>query len=133
MKSYMTKPRKILLEFLKSNLHQEFSVGEIKKALNEQNISLSSIYRNLQFLEKQGLVKQVVGDKTNINEIHYQCVNSTDCMLHIHLVCEHCRSTIHMCEQEQNQIHEHILSSIDFHVNNNKTVIYGSCASCYKK
>ncbi len=130
MKPYMTKPRKILFDFLQSNFHKEFSAKEIKNALSEQDISLSSIYRNLQFLEREGLIKHVVCDKSYSNEVYYQCVDNKCCASHIHLICERCRQSIHMCEQEQTHVNEHILSCIGFRVNNDKTVIYGVCKDC---
>ncbi len=130
MAVYMTGQRKLLLEFLQSNFHKQLSAKKIKEALKDNSISLSSIYRSLAFLEKQGLVRRILSDENTVNEALYQYIDENRCFSRIHLICEKCGNTSHLSESREKILVKLLLKDSNFYINSNKTVIYGTCESC---
>ena len=54
MAEYMTKQRKLLMDYLISHTDETLPTSRIVEALSDEGISPSAIYRNLSALEKKG-------------------------------------------------------------------------------
>ncbi len=127
MPKYLTKQRKILIDYLSQHPDESISAGQIAEALADQ-ISKSAVYRNLADMEAEGKVRRVVGGAGR--EVVYQYTEGHGCEGCLHMSCTKCGKTVHM----QKQIADALISSVadndDFSIDRGETVIYGVCAAC---
>lgn len=128
MPTYMTKQRRVLLEFLQSHNDEVFSALQITKALEDQKISKSAVYRNLTELEKDNMIRRHI--KSGTNEVYYQYINPEYCKGIIHLCCTKCSSTFHMDLTDIEDMVSSVLSNNQFEIDKDATVIYGICKNC---
>ena len=58
IKNRNTKQKQKIIDFLMKNQNKHFSINEIKKELGEE-VGVTTIYRELDFLSKEGFVSKV--------------------------------------------------------------------------
>lgn len=129
---YMTEQRKRLFEFFCQHPDRIISAKELKKTLNkngESPISISAIYRNLAKLEKDGLILRMAG-RTN-RETLYRFVSSSKCDNKLHMTCLYCGKTFHLEKDLSFHIQMQVWDAKDFHINLEKTTMYGLCKKCF--
>lgn len=124
--SYSTKQKDLLLTFLSNNHDKLFTVSEIVDALKNNGISKSSIYRNLDTLLNNNLIRKVIVDESKI--IKYQFITN-QCKGVIHLCCHKCNKMIHL----NDELNDIILKKYEFLIDKDKTVVYGLCKDCNQK
>lgn len=129
MQAYMTQPRKRLLTYLHSRADETLSAAQISADLPE--ISVSSVYRNLAALEKEGAVRKLT--KTGSREVFYQYMDAEGCRSHLHLSCKKCGQTFHMNAEETEALVRAVEELDGFTVDRSETVLYGVCESCRDK
>ena len=130
MKKYHTEQRKQLLSFLQRNSDRQFSVEEIAAHLcQDGNISVSSIYRNINAMAAEGMIQRFPRDGSRT--FLYQYIGDGDCREHIHLKCEICGSIFHM-DRKAMETMEMFASAAaaGFHINKKKTILYGAGGKC---
>ncbi len=127
---YFTEQRRKLLSYLSEHTDEQITIRQIADALSKENISISAIYRNLSSLEEEGLLKRSVREGTR--EVFYQYIASDKCKDNLHLSCRICGKSLHLGEQEANQLIQRTLESTGFQIDKNETVLYGICANCRK-
>ena len=97
---YATISRKKILEFLKKNSDRTVAVADIDHYLKAQDceVNITTIYRYLDKLAKDGTVIKYVAEKGN--QAVYQYVElGHHCEEHLHLQCVKCGKIIHLeCE-----------------------------------
>lgn len=128
MATYITRQRKVLLDFLSSHPHEIFSVSTISENIGRREIGKSSIYRNLAELENMGMIRRV--RKSGTRETYYQYTKATCCENRIHLFCTKCEKSFHLNEERVNHLNNLILRDEDFIVDKGNTIIYGICKNC---
>ena len=121
--SYNTKQKELLLKFLSTHHDKIFTVSQIVDALKNEGISKSSVYRNLDILLNNNLIKNVVIGKSKT--INYQFI-SEHCKGVVHLCCSICDKMIHL----NDDVSELIYKKYNFTLDKDKTIIYGLCADC---
>ena len=126
---YSTRQREVILSFLKEN-NAHVTASDIVFHLKEQGhkISTATVYRTLDKLEKDGLVKKMVVE--NGSSACYQYVDGGDCHEHFHLKCIKCGLLIHLSCEFLQSMENHILGDHGFTVSSGRTVIYGLCHKC---
>ena len=128
---YNTKQRGKLLEYLIENKEQHMNVQKINSCfVNEGiNVGTATIYRQLDKLVEQGIVrKYIIDEKTGAC---YQYIDSeNDCHRHFHLKCTRCGKLIHLTCDHLSGLGDHIYEHHGFRVDPSKTVFYGLCADC---
>lgn len=127
MTKYITRQRKLLESFLKANQDKKLSAKDIFTSLQNENISQSSIYRNLSDMEREGKLRRFANESAN--EMLYQYL-SADCHNHIHLACKICGSISHMSANNSVYIVEHVQSDENFYIDKGETTLYGICNKC---
>lgn len=133
MAKYMTKQRRMLLDFLEKHTDQTLSAHEIAAALSESGISVSGIsvsavYRNLAALEADGLVaKEASRDG---NEALYRYIHPEHCRDELHLSCKKCGRTFHMEHEAAKAIEALLGKTGAFTLDKSETVLYGVCKNC---
>lgn len=127
MPQYMTEQRKKLIDFLERNPDRQFSARDIAAATTPA-VSVSAVYRNLSFLQKQGYISRTV--KEGSNEAFYQYIKSEGCKNCLHLTCTKCGKTSHMDKSAADRMLEAVLTIDGFEISKPKTTIYGLCREC---
>lgn len=130
MAKYQTKQRKKLLEYLECHTDELLSVEQIAKALANDNISVSAIYRNFAKLESEGKVRKA--SRTGERNIYYQYIAAEHCRESLHLNCKKCGKSYHLNAQLAETITKGLLSTEKFEIDIANTVIYGICDVCAK-
>ena len=128
-KKYNTEQRKKLLLFLVSNKDKYVSAEEIERYVEKEkiNVGLTTIYRFLNSLEKQGKVRVELKEHTK----YYQYILD-ECEHHYHLKCKECGKIIHLDCEEMEELKQHIYKDHSFIIDS-KFEIYGLCEKCNNK
>ncbi len=130
MPRYMTRQRKILLDYLQKHADETFSANQIVEALADENISQSAVYRNLAAMEQEGKLKRSA--KAGSQELYYRYADAEACRGHLHLSCVRCGKTVHMEQEEADQLADSLARTEGFALNRSDTVLYGLCSDCQK-
>ena len=128
MAKYMTKQRRMLLDFLEKHTDEMLSAHEIAAALSESGISVSAVYRNLAALEADGLVaKEASRDG---KEALYRYIDPEHCRDELHLSCKKCGRTFHMEHEAAKALEAVVRKTGAFTLDKSETVLYGVCKNC---
>ena len=130
MAKYLTKQRKLLLDFLAEHTDETLSAGQIADTLSGKEISISAIYRNLAALEQEGRLKRSA--RPGSQEAYYRFTDEEECRGHLHLSCLRCGKTVHVEEAETDALTHQLAKSEGFALDREDTVLYGICADCQK-
>ncbi len=128
MNCYHTKQKDRLLKVIQSK-NKEFTVKEVYEGLNKE-IGLTTIYRYIDKLVKDGRVLQVVGDN---NITYYQYKELCDKENHFYLKCDVCGKLIHVDCDCVKDLSNHILNVHGFKLNNHEFIVNGICDICSKE
>lgn len=111
----------MLLKSVKSHPTAEWVYTELKK--DNQNISVATVYRNLNQLYSVGeVIKIDVGDGVE----HY---DATTCE-HCHFICQKCRDIKDIEVPVSQKLNEEAERHNDILVTKNSLVFYGLCSKC---
>jgi Fur family ferric uptake transcriptional regulator len=131
--NYKTKPRNIIIEYLKENADTRFTAKDIVSELNKgsEKVDRSTIYRNLERLCIEGTI--VKYKESGINATCYQYSEEHDaCHSHIHAECEKCGRIFHLDNSIFADAEERMKSEYGIDIDYGKTVIIGLCENCRK-
>lgn len=117
---YNTKQKKLLLDIFDSNPSHLYSTKELREILKD-NISKATLYRLLDLLCKDNILKSSFNEKLNCHE--YQLVKDDTCCHHLHLKCDYCGKIYHLDNFKIPQFNDFL---IDF----THTLIHGTCKMC---
>ena len=127
IKTYrMTRQRQVILdELIKSKIHPtaEQIYGLTIKQI--PNISLGTVYRNLDILVKQGQVRKI---ETSGGKARYD----GDLNNHYHLRCVECGSIEDIYDLSFMEMHPDTVESKNFKILGHKLEFYGICRKCKK-
>ena len=127
---YNTKPKEYILLFLKNHKNKRFSIKEMYDSIRNSGheINLATIYRNINALEKEGMLLKHQGNDTNYAT--YQYVENSDCLAHFHFECIKCGRVSHLGAKETNDFLKMIKLRMGFEVEPQNTYIRGICNQC---
>ncbi len=131
MKGYKTEVRKLLLNYFESIGHRVVSSQMVYDQLKEHTISLSSIYRNLAKMEKEGILCKMTQQNSHV--VLYQYVNPKKCHGIVHLKCKQCDMTYHLNEELSHMITNISKQEHGFSIGQTTAVLYGKCTNCQDK
>ncbi|MDD6490059.1 MAG: Fur family transcriptional regulator [Clostridia bacterium] len=131
---YKTKQREAILKYLVDNSDSHVTVCQIADYLssNGNHVGVTTIYRHLEKLLEQGLVRKYTVDGSTGACFQYVQENSR-CREHFHLKCEKCGCLIHLECSHLDELYEHIYDDHAFRINPFRTVFYGICKECSAK
>ena len=124
VKYRMTKQKRVILEVLKntkSHPTADWVYDKVKKKI--PNISLGTVYRNLNILKGQG----------EIIELSYGKGFSRfdgNASRHYHFTCEHCGRILDVDPPADMDIEKELSMQIGVKVNSHRLELYGSCPDC---
>lgn len=131
---YATASRKKMLDFLKQSSERTVTAAEISNYLKENGseVNVTTIYRYLDKLEKEGTVIKYVAEKGN--QAAYQYVElGHHCEEHLHLKCMECGKIIHLECEFMKEIATHIERDHGFVLQCKNSILYGTCEACRRK
>ena len=132
--NYTTKQGEAVLAYLASEKDNFITAAQIADYLQQQQVIISrpTVYRQLDRLVRQGMIRKYSFDGTAVTSFQY--IDADDCANEAyHLKCEICERVINLECDEVNHVTQHILQAHAFQVNDSKTVFYGKCETCQKK
>lgn len=130
---YKTRQRSQLLEYIKSMIGTPISAADIYEHFKntEQAIGLSTIYRYLDKLNKESLIRKyyLKDDQT----AYYEYAKKTSSQDSLNFQCDICGKVEHFSCKEFFSTQEHILKDHGISLNTSKTVLRGECKDCAQK
>ncbi|MDE6182085.1 MAG: transcriptional repressor, partial [Eubacteriales bacterium] len=109
------------------------TVQQIAKHLQDLNtpVGTTTIYRYLETLVSEGLVKKYVLD--GISGACFQYVEEDEFEnIHFHFKCNNCGELIHFECEELQKLYTHLLNEHQMNIDLCKTIYYGTCKTCSK-
>lgn len=130
MTGYKTKQAEILLRFFIENAGSHFTASEIEThlAVNGEKLGKSTVYRRLDRLVEEGLVRRFVAD--DAKSCCYQYAGNAECKNHFHLKCYRCGELLHVECDYLDRMQEHIFEHHGFTVDREKITLCGVCEKC---
>lgn len=131
---YKTKQREAILKYLIEHKDKHVTVNQIADYFSENNTSVgvTTIYRHLEKLLEQGMIRKYTVDGTTGACFQYAGQND-ECHEHFHLKCEKCGHLIHLECSHLNKLYDHICDEHGFQIDTFRTVLYGVCKNCINK
>ncbi len=129
--TYNTKQKQNILDVLKDNSSTSLPSSKILEILNKNNMAVSraTLYRFLDILVSEGIVRKFYSDEIDGFEYQYLSIDK-ECNEHLHLKCKVCGNIFHLdCEDAMHFIN-HIKEKHGFLVSAKDTIIYGTCKNC---
>ncbi|MBP1588898.1 MAG: transcriptional repressor [Kiritimatiellae bacterium] len=131
MRTYRTRQRQALAEWLEGRVDRAFSAREAAEALAGAGVSLSAVYRNLAAMEKEGQLRRVGAGEGG--EARYEFSDRERCGTHLHLSCGRCGRTFHVDERTSGAVCRAVAAAAGFEVDELGTSIQGICADCRRR
>lgn len=131
-KSYKTKQRAAILEYLKNNIEKHITADNIIEYFKSigSPIGKSTVYRYLDNLVEENIVRKYVTSDRG-DAACFQYINGDDeCYNHFHMKCSKCGNLIHLDCHEIGELSKHICKNHKFKIDMCKTVLYGTCEKC---
>ena len=127
---YVTKNKLKIVEILKANEDKHLTVEEIFELSNKE-VPIASIYRIMDQLLVEGVVRKYVVDK-NLSAC-FQYVGDGLAHSHFHLICTKCGKLFHLECSNVNELVNHIEEHHGFRVDVSRVNLYGICEECQKR
>ena len=130
---YKTEQKNTVLNFLKNNCENHFTVEQVVQNLKTLDgcPGKSTIYRIINNLVESGTVRRFQSNSEK--KFVYQYAHLSDnCQHHYHLKCTDCGKLIHMECEHLNDVCRHIKAEHGFVIATGNSVIYGCCSKCSK-
>lgn len=132
--SYKTVQKEMIVDFFKSNPNQHLTIKEVERYLNskQQNVGLTTIYRCVDKLVKENVLKKYIVDNNSSACFAYQNESCHE-KEHYHLKCDVCNTLYHLDCEVITSFQQHMLEHHGFEINPHRTVYYGTCKNCQIK
>ncbi len=127
--SYMTRQQQAVLSCIQKCAGGTATAAELAEMLHGQGqaIGLTTVYRQLEKLEKQGLVHKIVTDEGAQYQFCDCHRRGHDCFL---MKCEHCGKVEHVDCDHLAPLYSHMYEAHHFRINPQRTLFYGICRTC---
>ncbi len=122
-----SKQRDMIKDFLMSRKdHPTADIVYMNVRLQQPNISLGTVYRNLTLLADIGEIQRLrLGDGVD----HFDA----DISQHYHFICNDCGAVIDLEMDSISSITDVARKNFDGHIAGHVTHFYGSCSHCMKQ
>jgi Fe2+ or Zn2+ uptake regulation protein len=124
VKYRMTKQKRVILDVLKntkSHPTADWVYDKVKKKI--PNISLGTVYRNLNILKNQGEILELSFGK-GFSRFDGNSAN------HYHFTCEHCGRILDIDGEWPSSFQEEVSKSMGVTIARHRLEFYGSCQDC---
>ncbi len=128
MAHYLTRQRKLLLDYLAQHPDESLSAQRIAADLTDQGISASAVYRNLSALEEEKQLRRIGVSESG--EVCYRYIGSEHCRDSLHFSCIKCKKTMHIQDDTAEQLIALVAGKDGCHISREETVLRGLCENC---
>jgi len=127
---YNTRQKREMLGFLKERSLQHFSVDDVVFEMKNrgESIGRSTVYRYLELLAEQGVVRKYTGVQGITQYQHVE--DASGCDDHFHMMCSHCGNLMHVDCTLMRAMSEHLMSAHGFRLDPRETILVGVCEKC---
>lgn len=127
---YRTRQQSAIRECLEIHRDNYVTVVEIEKYLKENHcpVGLTTIYRHLEKMEKDGVIARIHVEKQP--GACYQYIANDDNDDVFYMECETCGKVTKMECHHLAELYSHLSADHHFSINPKKTVLYGKCSKC---
>jgi Fe2+ or Zn2+ uptake regulation protein len=126
---YRLTPQRHMILSVIQEADEHLNIDQITERVKKYSpyISLSTIYRTLELLQKLGLIREhhLPGEP-----LHYE---TTKGHAHHHLACRHCHTIIHLDETLLGNLHEQLQEEYHFHNLMLDLMATGYCTPCWQE
>ena len=127
-KGLKVTPQRIAVYNMLMNTYEHPNAEMIYKSLEPTNptMSLATVYKTLDFFKQLGLVQELnVGEPSSRYDAVVQC--------HPHTVCKVCGKVEDLHMEELTDVAKKLVPGLDFEVEMEQLILYGTCGACRKK
>lgn len=124
---YNTKQKERVTAVLREANGAHLTAEQIAAALSP--IGLSTVYRQLDRLTEQGVVRRFFVEE-GVRACYQYVGEDGACRNHYHLKCSVCGALLHVECSVLDEMAQHVFVHHGFRVQPEKTVLYGVCAEC---
>lgn len=125
---YLTNNKKNIMDYIK-RINGSFNSQKLYEIMhnNNEKVGLTTIYRYLDELEHNGVIKKFYDNK---NIANYEYLEKCDHNNHFYLKCNKCGELIHIDCDCIIELQEHIFKKHNFKSDNKNIIIHGLCKKC---
>ncbi len=130
---YKTRQREVLLGYFETVPGVHLTAAEVLLQLRArgESIGQSTVYRQLESLVDEGLLKKYIVDESSPACFEYVDPDSHgDAESCFHCKCEKCGRLIHLHCGEMDHMQAHLILEHSFQLDMQRTVLYGLCEQC---
>lgn len=129
--NYKTKQREAILTYIKEMKGEHVTVQQVVDHFRARGVQIgvTTIYRYLEKLHEEGIVRKYVLDGVSGACFEYSG-EAGICHDHFHFKCEMCGGLVHFHCHAVEEIQRHLCAEHGFQVNARKTIFYGRCQRC---
>lgn len=121
-----SKQRELILKTLQENMVHPTADYIYEKVRKEMpNISLATVYRNLNMLAESGLIRKVQGLDGSIHFDHNLCN-------HYHFICTKCNKVYDVAYDIAPEISEKVMAETGLYIESYDIAFKGLCQKCRK-
>ena len=127
-KGLKVTPQRIAVYNMLMNTYEHPNAEMIYKTLEPTNptMSLATVYKTLDFFKQLGLVQELnVGEPSSRYDAVVQC--------HPHTVCKVCGKVEDLHMEQLTEVAKKLVPDLDFDVEMEQLILYGTCGVCRKK
>lgn len=127
-KGLKVTPQRIAVYNMLMNTYEHPNAEMIYKTLEPTNptMSLATVYKTLDFFKQLGLVQELnVGEPSSRYDAVVQC--------HPHTVCKVCGKVEDLHMEQLTEVAKKLVPDLDFDVEMEQLILYGTCGACRKK
>ncbi len=127
-KGLKVTPQRIAVYNMLRNTYEHPTAETIYRALEPTNptMSLATVYKTLDFFKHLGLVQELnVGEASSRYDAAVHC--------HPHTVCRVCGEVADLHLDALTEVSKKLAPDLDFDVECEQLILYGTCAACQKK
>ena len=130
-KPYTTKNRSENLNYLKKNCSSTISAADIKKHLEEKEISVNTttIYRFLDKLCAENIIIKY-SDVNSDKAVYQYAGEQGHCREHLHLKCIKCGKVMHLDCSFMDELRKHVMAEHHFKLQCSGDLLHGLCEEC---
>lgn len=126
-KTRQTNQRQLIYDYVLNSSLAHPTAEQIFQSVRKRlpRISFGTVYRNLEILQKQGLLILLYYNK---EYVRYDAIIDN----HYHFVCEHCDKVENVVCEELLELNSQIKKRHGFNVRYHRIFFYGRCRDCEK-
>ncbi len=127
-KGLKVTPQRIAVYNMLMSSYEHPNAEMIYKALEPTNptMSLATVYKTLDAFKQLGLVQELnVGEPSSRYDAVVEC--------HPHTVCRVCGKVADLRKQELTEVTKKLVPELDFDIECEQLILYGTCSVCRKK